>query len=167
MESDENFFFVVFYFCFHLKDFTAKSWWFWNFPALSKKLTFVKGCQKSSIFIVKFSSGMSEIFFDTCVNWSCVTRCGCRTTSSSLFTVHPLTARRVCTHLPLVWGEDTLARRWGGGGVNILEDAGHCSVLYICKYFVSVKFLNKVHRKIGIPYLDSTREPLCLLVLLR
>jgi hypothetical protein len=44
-------------------------------------------CRKSSIFIVKFSAGMSETFFDTCVNWSCVTRCGCRTTSSTLFTV--------------------------------------------------------------------------------
>jgi hypothetical protein len=30
---------------------------------------------------------MSETFFDTCVNWSCVTRCGYRTTSSTLFTV--------------------------------------------------------------------------------
>ncbi len=30
------------------------------------------------IFVVKFSSGMSETFFDTCVNWSCVTRCRCR-----------------------------------------------------------------------------------------
>jgi hypothetical protein len=31
-------------------------------------------------------------------------------------------------------GGDT---RWvGGGGVNILEDARHCSVLYMCKYFV-------------------------------
>jgi hypothetical protein len=37
---------------------------------------------------------------------------------------------------PLVRGEDTLARwRWGWG-VNILEDAEHSSVLYICKYFV-------------------------------
>jgi hypothetical protein len=47
-------------------------------------------CRKSSIFIVKFSAGMSENFFDTCVNWSCVTRCGCRTTSSTLFTVKKL-----------------------------------------------------------------------------
>jgi hypothetical protein len=47
----------------------------------------------------------------------------------------PLTARRVCT--PLVWGgEDTLARRIGGWGVNILEDVRHSSVLYIRKYFV-------------------------------
>ena len=49
--------------------------------------TFVKVCRNSSIFIVKFSSGMSEILFNTCVFWSCVTRCGCRTTSSTLFTV--------------------------------------------------------------------------------
>ncbi len=30
----------------------------------------------------------------------------------------------------LVRGKDTLAG-WRGGGVNILEDARHCSVLYI------------------------------------
>jgi hypothetical protein len=30
---------------------------------------------------------MSETFFDTCVFWSCLTRCGCRATSSTLFTV--------------------------------------------------------------------------------
>jgi hypothetical protein len=36
---------------------------------------------------------------------------------------------------PLMRGEDTLAGG-GGGGVNILEDAKHCSVLYIRKYFV-------------------------------
>jgi hypothetical protein len=44
---------------------------------------------------------------------------------------HPLTAKRVCT-----------SRLWCGGrthslGVNILEDARHCSVLYTCKYFVA------------------------------
>ncbi len=49
--------------------------------------TFVKVCRNSSIFIVKFSVGMSKTFFATCVFWSCVTRCGCRTTSSTLFTV--------------------------------------------------------------------------------
>ncbi len=27
----------------------------------------------------------------------------------------------------------------GGGGVNILEDARHSSVLYLCKYFVLYK----------------------------
>jgi hypothetical protein len=51
----------------------------------------------------------------------------------------PLTARRGCTPLPLVRGEETLAGwrlRGGGGGVNSSEDARHCSVLYICKYFV-------------------------------
>jgi hypothetical protein len=35
-----------------------------------------------------------------------------------------------------VRGKDTLAGRRGGWGVNSSEDARHCSVLYICKYFV-------------------------------
>ncbi len=30
----------------------------------------------------------------------------------------------------------SVEKGWGGGGVNILEDARHCSVLYICKDFV-------------------------------
>ncbi len=64
---------------------------FETFQLCRRSSTFVKGCQKSSIFIVKFSSGMSETFFATCVNWSCVTRCGCRTTSSTLFTVYTQT----------------------------------------------------------------------------
>ncbi len=40
---------------------------------------------------------------------------------------------------PRLWGggEDTFAA-WRGGGGNILEDARHCSVLYICKYFVVI-----------------------------
>jgi hypothetical protein len=62
---------------------------FETFQLCRRSSTLLKGCQKSSIFLVKFSSGMSETFFDTCVNWSCVTRCGCRTTSSTLFTVYP------------------------------------------------------------------------------
>ena len=37
---------------------------------------------------------------------------------------------------PLVRGEDTLARRRGGCGVNILEDVRHSSALYLSKYFV-------------------------------
>jgi hypothetical protein len=43
---------------------------------------------------------------------------------------------------PLVGGrgENTLDGWKGGGGVNILEDARHCSVLYIRKYFVTVRF---------------------------
>jgi hypothetical protein len=48
----------------------------------------------------------------------------------------PPTARRVCLRLPLVREEDTLAGWRGGWVVNILEDAIHSSVLYICKYFV-------------------------------
>ncbi len=39
--------------------------------------------------------------------------------------------------LPLVREQDTLAGWRGGRGVNILEDARHSSVLYICKYFVA------------------------------
>ncbi len=31
---------------------------------------------------------MSKTLFDTCVFWSCVTRCRCRTTQSTLFTVN-------------------------------------------------------------------------------
>jgi hypothetical protein len=51
---------------------------------------------------------------------------------------HPLTARRVCT-LP-AFGAEGGHTRWvvRGWGVNILEDARHCSVLYICKYFVRI-----------------------------
>jgi hypothetical protein len=38
-------------------------------------------------------------------------------------------------------GEDTLAGWRGGGGVNtvVREDPRHCSVFYICKYFVLVR----------------------------
>jgi hypothetical protein len=52
--------------------------------------------------------------------------------SSEILTPPPLTARRVCTTLAVC----VLAGWRGGGGVNSLEDARHCSVLYICKYFV-------------------------------
>ncbi len=60
--------------------------------------------------------------------------------SSKILTPTPLTARRV---LPPAFGagEDTPAGWrgwWGGGGVNILEDARHSSVLYVCKYFVGL-----------------------------
>jgi hypothetical protein len=50
--------------------------------------TFVKFCWKSSIFIVKLSSGMPKTFSYTRLNWSCVTRCWCRTTLSTFFTVY-------------------------------------------------------------------------------
>jgi hypothetical protein len=44
-----------------------------------------------------------------------------------------------------VRGEDTLAGwRGGGGGVKSSEDDRHCSVLYICKYFVPPTVL--IHR---------------------
>jgi hypothetical protein len=54
-------------------DITFQTIHFWR-----RSSTFEKFCRKSSIFIVKFPTGMSESFFDTCVNWSCVTRCGCQ-----------------------------------------------------------------------------------------
>jgi hypothetical protein len=70
--------------------------------------------------------------------------------SSKILTPQPLTPRRVCTPPPpLVRGEDTLAGWKGGGGhggVNILEDARHCSVLYIRKYFVRHRFTQINHR---------------------
>jgi hypothetical protein len=49
----------------------------------------------------------------------------------------PLTARRVCTPPRLLCGGRTHSLGGeGGGGVNILEDARHSYVLYVCKYFV-------------------------------
>jgi hypothetical protein len=59
--------------------------------------------------------------------------------SSEILTPHPLTARRVCTPPPppLVRGKDTLSG-WRGVGVNSSDEARHCSVLYICKYFVAM-----------------------------
>ncbi len=62
-----------------------------------RSLTQITFCRKSSIFIVKLSSWMPETFFDTCVNWSCVTRCGYRTTSSTLFTVYIIGRREHAT----------------------------------------------------------------------
>jgi hypothetical protein len=54
-----------------------------------------------------------------------------------ILTPHPLTSRRVCTPIRLWCRGRTHSRRGvGGGGVNIMEDARHCSVLYISNYFV-------------------------------
>ncbi len=58
-----------------------------------------------------------------------------------------LASSKIWTHHPLTAGECVLPRLWcggrihslgeeGGGGVNILDDARHSCVLYICKYFV-------------------------------
>jgi hypothetical protein len=58
--------------------------------------TFVKVRRKSSTFIVKLSSGMPETFSDIRLNWSCVTRCGCRTTSSTFFTVYGSPVHKIC-----------------------------------------------------------------------
>jgi hypothetical protein len=64
----------------------------------------------------------------------------------------PLTARRVCTSPPLVRREDTLAGG-EGVGVNIMETAKHCSVLYIRKYFVT-----KLYKTIKL-YTPHPTEP--------
>jgi hypothetical protein len=57
--------------------------------------------------------------------------------SSEILTPHPLTARRVCTPQPLVRGGGRTHSLGGKAvGVNSSVDARHCSVLYICKYFV-------------------------------
>ncbi len=55
---------------------------------------------------------------------------------------------------PLVRGEDTLARG-RGGGVNSSEDTRHCSVLYICKYFVSSP-INKYKVESNVHLLNRT-----------
>jgi hypothetical protein len=49
---------------------------------------------------------------------------------------HPLTARRVCTAFGAGGGHSRWVERGVGG--NNFEDAKHSSVLYICKYFVTV-----------------------------
>jgi hypothetical protein len=50
---------------------------------------------------------------------------------------HPLTVRRVCTPRP--WCEGRTHLLGGeGAGVNSLEDARQCSVLYLCKYYASI-----------------------------
>jgi hypothetical protein len=50
----------------------------------------------------------------------------------------PLSARR---GVPLLRGEDTLAGRRGGWGVNILEDARrHSSVLYLYRIRIVFRF---------------------------
>ncbi len=60
-----------------------------------------------------------------------------------LLTPHPLTARRVCTPPPRMVQGGGHTRWMHGEGFNILEDARHCSVLYIRKYFV----LRDIHKK--------------------
>ncbi len=52
--------------------------------------------------------------------------------SSKILTPHSLTARRVCT--PRLWCSER-TQLLGGEGVGG-QYFGHCSVLYICKYFV-------------------------------
>ncbi len=61
--------------------------------------------------------------------------------SSKILTPHPRTARRVCSVSP-AFGAGGGHTRWveRGWGVNILEEASHCSVLYIRMYFVGKGF---------------------------
>jgi hypothetical protein len=60
----------------------------------------------------------------------------------------PLAARRVCTTPPppLVRGGGLTGWVEMGWGVNSSEDARHCSVIYICKYFVAGLFVGKYNR---------------------
>ncbi len=64
--------------------------------------------------------------------------------SSKILIPHPPTARRVCTP-PSACGAGGGHTRWGerGWGFNILEDARHCSVLYMCKHFVIPTYWKK------------------------
>ncbi len=57
--------------------------------------------------------------------------------SSKIWTPTP-SPRRVCTPPPppVGGGGPPPPGGRGGGGCNSLEDARHCSVFYICKYFV-------------------------------
>ncbi len=60
--------------------------------------------------------------------------------SSKILTPHPLTSWRVCTPPPRLWcmgRTHSLGAGWREGvRVNSSEDARHCSVFYICRYFV-------------------------------
>ncbi len=58
--------------------------------------------------------------------------------SSEILTPHPLTARRVCTPSRFWCGGRTHSLGGEGVGGQYSEDARHCSVLYICKYFVEL-----------------------------
>jgi hypothetical protein len=66
--------------------------------------------------------------------------------SSEISTSHPITGRRVCSVYGGYTGTHYSTHSPGGGhtcwmergwGVHSSEDARHCSVLYICKYFVA------------------------------
>jgi hypothetical protein len=82
--------------------------------------------------------------------------------SSEIVTPHPLTARRVC--IPLAFGTGVghtrrVERGVGGGGsiVRSSEDARHCSVLYICKYFVEIP-INQQYFSVSEQKLDIIRQ---------
>ncbi len=55
---------------------------------------------------------------------------------------------------PLVRGEDTLAGWRGGWGVNVLEDARHCSVLNI-KYFVTCQHWSDIRKHNSLSFKEN------------
>jgi hypothetical protein len=54
-----------------------------------------------------------------------------------------------------VWGEDTLARRRGGWGVNIERRQTQLCTLYVCKYFVGFPILNLKKNIVFVSHLAS------------
>ncbi len=58
--------------------------------------------------------------------------------SCVLLTIDPPPPHRPASVHPPAFGAGGGHTRWveRGWGVNILEDARHCSELYVCKYFV-------------------------------
>jgi hypothetical protein len=66
---------------------------------------------------------------------------------------HPPHRRRVCTPVFGAGGKNT---RWveRGWWVNILEDARHSSVLYVCKYFVG----NTMHKEMCARHSAAARS---------
>jgi hypothetical protein len=80
--------------------------------------------------------------------------------SFKILTPHLLTARRVCHPLPLVRGGGHIGwveRGWGVN-INILEDARHCSKLYICKYFVRISISNGSGVAIFVTFKMATKN---------
>jgi hypothetical protein len=58
--------------------------------------------------------------------------------SSEILTLHPLTARRECTARHWCGGRTHSLGGEGVGGSIVWKTPRHCSVLYICKYFVTI-----------------------------
>ncbi len=79
---------------------------------------------------------------------------------NTVLTPHPPHRQRVCS-VPFVRGEDTLARRRGGWGFNILEDVRNSSVLYVCKYFVVLTFKIKSRLCVQLPQSEEVSPSSC------